>query len=177
MIGLVVKVYLVQAFLVQVFGQALGQARDVVPGWALVATGILLGLASVVVRAMQAMECPLAWKQEVGIGVAAVVEAQMGSSLEELMGCLLGVTSGQWMLMDAYPPAVGLRGWIASALAAVVQRNGRGGFRLLLQMTDSWPGLLCSTEKGLEEELMEELEEELMEELANGVVGAMAWPR
>lgn len=80
--------------------------------------------------------------------------------------------------MDAYPPAVGLRGWVASSvLTAVVQRNERDEFRLPLQMTDSWPGLLCSTEKGLEEELMEELEEELMEELANGVVGAMVWPR
>lgn len=76
--------------------------------------------------------------------------------------------------MDAYPPAVGLRGWVASSvLTAVVQRNERDEFRLPLQMTDSWPGLLCSTEKGLEEEPVVEL----MEELANGVVGAMVWPR
>ena len=71
----------------------------------------------------------------------------MGSSLEELVGRLLGVTSSQWMVMEAYPPAFGLRGWVASsALTAVVQRNGQDGFRLLLRMTDSWPGLLCSTE-------------------------------
>ena len=111
MIGLVVEVYLGQAF-GQVFGQALGQAlvkaRDVVPEGALAATGLPLGLASVVVRAMQAMECPFAWKQVVVIGVAAVVEALMGSSLKELMGRLLGVTSGQWMVMEAYPPAFGL---------------------------------------------------------------------
>ena len=106
------------------------------------------------------------------IGAASVVAGLMGSSLKELMRRLLGVTSGQWMVMEAYPPAFGLPGWVASALAAV-QRNGRGGFRLPLQMTDSWPGLLCSTEKGLEEEPVVEL----MEELANGIVGAMAWPR
>ena len=117
-----------------------------VPEGALAAAGLLLGLASVVVRAMQAMECPLAWKQEVGIGVAAVVEARSESLLEELMRRLLGVTSVQWMTMEAYPSAFGLPGWVASALAAVVQRNGQDEFRLPLRMADSWPGLLCSTE-------------------------------
>ena len=55
MMGLVDDVFLGQGF-----GQAFGQALGVAPGWALVATGLPLGLASVVVRAMQAMECPLA---------------------------------------------------------------------------------------------------------------------
>ena len=127
MIGLVDEVFLGQGF-----GQAFVEARDVALGGALAATGLPLGLASVVVRAMQAMEYSFVWKQVVVIGVAAVVEAQMGSSLEELMGRLLGVTSGQWMLMEAYPPAVGLRGWVVSALP--------------VQCNDSWQGLLCSTE-------------------------------
>lgn len=43
MMGWVVEVFLGQAFV---------EARDVVPGWVLAATGLLLGLASVVVRAM-----------------------------------------------------------------------------------------------------------------------------
>lgn len=94
MMGLVVGVFLGQAF-VEALGQAFVKARDVVPGWALAATGLPLGLASVVVRAMQAMECPLAWKQVVVIGAAAVVEARSGSSLEELVGRLLGVKTGQ----------------------------------------------------------------------------------
>ncbi len=114
------------------------------------------------------MERLLAWKQEVGIEAVAVIEARSGSLLEESMQRLLGVKSVQWMIMEAYPSAFGLQGWVASALVAV-QRNGQDGFRLPLRMTDSWPGLLCSTETGLEGELEEELE--------NRIGGAMAWPR
>ena len=155
-----------QVFLGQVFGQALGQARGVVLGRTL--AGVTLGLASVVVRAMQAIDTPLEWKQVVVIGFA-VVEARSGSSLEEWMERLPGVNAktDQWMVNGAYPPAFGLRGWVASALP--IQRNGQDEFRLQLRMTDSWKGPLCSTEK--------ELEEERVEELENDVVGAIGWQR